>query len=280
MDKFSVIQQLKEYFLSKEEILKHQRMQKFLEFAIRFNDKDSIDKLLKNGASIQELDNKFSTIKMALNGFQTKIFNLQQKDIMNKYENVDEYYHAYNKAKFSELSKYMQKIIVNYTKDAISTIEYLYQKGANINHNTFVNDGDIVEGYSVFDEILSSFSHSKQLIFIEWILSKPELDLSKIFGKGFITALSNDLNPEAIKAVELLLQKGVPIDEEIDISKSTGITHNSLTSLLCRDDLPDRIDRFKILWKYSSSQQRMQFAKEFNLELIENAEVDAKVPKM
>jgi len=279
MDK-TVLEQLKAYFLEMDQKRKLNRLQRNLEYAIENLDVETVKELLENGASIELLENEKSTLGMAANTYEFRLFDIVDQYRKKKHMKHDEYssqvIHLGKEELEPELNAQMEEV----TKKLLTMLEFLYQHGANINHNTYLalkTEGTLIEIFSDQKEIIkvptvleriagAVLWMSKDMSVLEWVTNKPDFDITKLEDSRIISSFLYADCPESVQALQLVLERGLSIKDKGIVY---GIEYNDLIECLIHQDLEYRQEKFNLLWKYAKKNQKDHLLENFDLSSIE-----------
>lgn len=277
MDK-TILEQLKAYFLELDQKRKFNRLQDNLEYAIRNLDAETVNELIESGASIELLEKKESTIGMAAQEYEFTLFHIVDQHRRQKHMKSDAYFNQIFDLGKEELDPELNEQMEEATRKLLTMSEFLYQHGANINHNTYLTLKDqgtlldiisekkeTVEVPTVFERVVAGVTGcSKDMRVLEWFANKPDFDVTKLKDRS-ISVFLHARCPESVQILQLVLEKGFPL-KNVNIY---GIEYNALIECLADHDLEYRQEKFNLLWKYAKQEQRDYLLENYDVSSIE-----------
>jgi len=236
--------------------------------ALQRFDVDRVNEILDSDFSMKDFeDNYGSTIDSILVGFENQLtdgFLTKGHSIDESIQIVKEYMDTEKEDLPSEVSSYLD----NLTSNLLVILEKLYQKGANINLNMVIGGDDVTrESNSPLFNVLEYLDVTKSLDVVNWLLSKPELNLLvKNDNKSILESVIPLHSKDSVALLEYFLNKGIPLDEysladEYGLEKSLDQKLSSLHSCLLRASDKTRDDKLQILSKYATPEQLNEFQK-------------------
>lgn len=263
--------------LKREESLKEKKLRRF-ECALDSLDIDSINDYLEDGISIEDAEKEQSVLSRLLQGYERYLFNIlgdYRRKIAKKKDS--EFFQEYAKLDEENLPSELKSLIEPLNNAIVNLLEILYQKGANINHNTYLGYSDsffsdkrvLREAPSVMQYVMNCFYYSKQMPLIDWILSKEELVLEP---KMIKQALYQE-NHDSVLLLDRLLDRGfkdngynffeLPFLGELgmttDIPDSVAnIRISPIVECITHDDLAYRQEKFNVLWEHASELEKRE----------------------
>lgn len=266
MAKEEILDQIERYKTKKY----FQRKQEGLKLAVQCLDTESIKELLQEGASIQELEKENSSLALALESYERIIFDINEKNRKKNHFRFDDYYRTLE-LENSPLSAELQLQIEKTMKNTISTLEMLYQNGADINYRTYlerpmeneIKPNDYVNIFELVCCNLGHFTYDTDII--KWIVSKEDLDIKQSANSNIISYFLNMNNSQSLEALQLVLERGLPL--HVEHMGRVNIT--SLVDCLVRTDIKYRQEKFNLLWECATEEQRNELINNYHVNNIE-----------
>lgn len=218
---------------------------------------------------------------IALNQYDSKLFGILDRDRKKQLITYDTYFSRVYQSGKDDLDPIVASQIEVETRKLLTTLEFLYLNGADVNHHTylayksqgslqdvFCEKKELREGPTVFEKMVTSvLMHSKDISILQWITSKEDFDVNKLKNRNIGKGLLHARSPESVKVLQMILEMGLPIEEMYML----GIKYSVLVDCIVHEDIKYRQEKFNLLWKYATEEQRG--------ELIENFDVGSiKIP--
>lgn len=152
----TLLEQLKDYLLELDQKRKFTRLQSNLEYAIKNLNVETVNELLESGASIELLEKEESTLGMAADAYTSNIFNTIDLYRKQKHMKLDDDLSQTSSSSKDELDSELNAQMEEETNRLLMMSEFLYQHGANINHNTYL-------GYVLQGGLMDVFTEKKEI---------------------------------------------------------------------------------------------------------------------
>lgn len=283
------VEQVKRYLqIKKEENLKEKKLRRF-GYALESLDAERINELLQDGVTIADYEKQESTLSKVLNGYSRYLFDIlddYRRKVLRKRDG--EFYQDYWEINQEDLPDVLKDLIEPLNKTVMSILEYLYQNGANINHNTYlgyVDNGiltdkkEVKEGASVMAHIMDCYSFSKQMDLVDWILAKSELNLEP----KMIKSVLYQKNRDSVTLLDRLLDRGFKDEgynflsviqalagmvggEDLLDKDDEGFQVTPLVECIAFKDIMYRQEKFDVLWEHASELEKRQIKENWNLD--------------
>lgn len=276
-----LIEKLQEYYKKEKEKSRQDKLIYYFKEALEHFEIDRINEILESDFSLRKFEEQEgSSINLALLGFDNQIFDgyLTKKKCI---DDAIEILKQYLKTEKEDLPPEMCTYLENTNKQLLYILENLYQHGANINldermiwEGNFFHDQKI--NYKVDSPLFSIIGRLDELKSeeaVNWILSKPELDIYKknegesvIKGESILSSLILLNTKLSIPLLKMFLEKGIKIDEFM-LSDRYGVfvpNEKPLSTLhTCLLNSPEetREEKLEILSQYATPEQIAIFEK-------------------
>lgn len=278
MDK-TILEQLKAYFLEMDQKRKLSCLQNNLEYAIKNLDVETVSELIESGASVELIEKEQSTLGMAADAYYSRLFEIIDQYRKQKHMKFEDYRSQITDLGKEELEPELNVQMEEATKNLLTMSEFLYQHGADINHNTYLGYKDqgmlmdmisekreIMKVQTVFVRMVGGVIwNSKDMSVLEWIASKPDFDITKLEDSNIISTFLHARCPESVEALRLVLEKGL----QIKSTELYGMEYNALIECLAHQDLNYRQEKFNLLWNHAKQDQRDRLLRNWDLSSIE-----------
>lgn len=93
---------------------------------------------------------------------------------------------------------------------------------------------------------------SKDMRVLEWIASKKDFDITKVEDSVLVKSLIFQGGSEALQTLQLVSEKGMHLKED----DFFGLPHTPLIDCLVHREITDRQEKFNLLWKMATKEQR------------------------
>lgn len=285
------VEQVKRYLqIKKEENLKEKKLRRF-GYALESLDAERINELLQDGITIADYEKIESSLSKVLEGYSSYLFNTlddYRRKVLRKKDG--EFYQDYWELNAEDLPDALKDLIEPLNKTVMALLEYLYQNGANINHNTYLGYSDsflsdkreVRQGASVMAHIMDCYYFSKQMELVDWILAKPELNLEPKMIKSVLYQKNHD----SAVLLDRLLDRGFKDDgynflsvleavagmfggEDLVDKDSEGFQVTPLVECIAHKDIAYRQEKFNVLWHHASELEKRQIKENWNLDDLE-----------
>lgn len=286
------VEQVKRYLqIKKEENQKEKKLRRF-GYALESLDAERINELLQDGVAIADYEKIESVLSRVLEGYSSYLFNTlddYRRKVLRKKDG--EFYRDYWELNAEDLPDALRDLIEPLNKTVIALLEYLYQNGANINHDTYLGYSDsgflsdkkeVKKGASVMAHIMDCYYFSKQMDLVDWILAKSELNLEPKMIKSVLYQKNHD----SAVLLDRLLDRGFKDEgynfltvmqavagmvggEDLMDKDNEGFQVTPLVECIAHKDLEYRQEKFSVLWHHASELEKRQIKENWNLDDLE-----------
>lgn len=274
MDNKNILESIKKYIqVKKQEGEKQRRLTRF-EYALKELNIEKINEYLNDGISIEEFEKGNSTLRKVLQGYEDYLFdiieNYRRKN--TKMKNWD-FFSKYCKMSTNDIPDEIKDQIKLKNKEVINLLEVLYQRGANINHNTYLGSPDSIiddlrdkkeihKAVSVMQVVYGISTISKEQSLIDWILEKEEL----VLEPRVIEQAVYDNNPDSVDMLEKLMKRG--FRAEVKDFSIIGFNQKIplLVEIIVCEDIVKAKEKFNVLWKYATEEEKIDFIENYDLD--------------